>query len=199
MSIFKTLGIFVAVLFISSTFFSYAKEVQETDYSSDEVSTKTEEVKAKEVKKFDYNKTYGPSPVFTIGGGFSASPGGWAVSTRLDLPFKDDLYIGPVVQYADGDDETLMGVTGNIKKILPSTDAKVVPSVEAGLGVLVDDKKNDNDDNSSSLLTVLGAGFDYILSDNLSVGAHAYLNNSFDMDHKEFFFTALVGLNIRLY
>ena len=56
-----------------------------------------------------------------------------------------------------------------------------------------------NDDNSSSLLTVLGAGFDYILSDNLSVGAHAYLNNSFDMDHKEFFFTALVGLNIRLY
>ena len=61
------------------------------------------------------------------------------------------------------------------------------------------DKKNDGDDNSSSVLTVAGGGLDYILSDNVSVGVHAYINNSFDMDHKEFFFTALAGLNIRLY
>jgi opacity protein-like surface antigen len=92
-----------------------------------------------------------------------------------------------------------MGVTGNVKKLLPSTDAKIVPSIEAGLGVLIDDTKNDNDDNSSSMLTVIGAGVDYVLSDNVSVGAHGYINNSFDLGHKEFFFTALVGLNIRLY
>lgn len=49
------------------------------------------------------------------------------------------------------------------------------------------------------MLTVVGAGFDYVLSEKVSVGAHTYINNSFDFDHKEFFFTALVGLNIRLY
>ena len=119
--------------------------------------------------------------------------------TRLDIPWKDDLYIGPVAQYAKGDDETLAGITGNIKKLLPSTDPKMIPSVEVGLGVLVDDEDNDNDDNSSSVLTVAGAGFDYVLSDNLSLGAHGYMNNSFDMDHKEIFFTFLVSLNIRLY
>ena len=75
----------------------------------------------------------------------------------------------------------------------------MIPSVEVGLGVLVDDEDNDNDDNSSSVLTVAGAGFDYVLSDNLSLGAHGYMNNSFDMDHKEIFFTFLVSLNIRLY
>ncbi|MDC0897598.1 hypothetical protein OAS31_02585, partial [Desulfobacterota bacterium] len=90
-------------------------------------------------------------------------------------------------------------VTGNIKKILPSTNPKIVPSIEAGIGVLVDDREDDNDDNDSSMLTVVGAGFDYVLSEKVSVGAHTYINNSFDFDHKEFFFTALVGLNIRLY
>jgi|TARA_B110000438_G_C15806568_1_gene647670 hypothetical protein len=199
MSIFKTLTIFVAIIFVGSTIFSTAKEVREDDYSSSEPSAEVVKQEVKEKRKFDYNKTYGPSPVFTIGGGASFSPGGWGLTTRLDLPYKDDLYIGPVVQFAKGDDETLMGVTGNVKKLLPSTDAKIVPSIEAGLGVLIDDTKNDNDDNSSSMLTVIGAGVDYVLSDNVSVGAHGYINNSFDLGHKEFFFTALVGLNIRLY
>ena len=108
------------------------------------------------------------------------------------------MYKRQVVQYVEGDDQTLMGVTGNLKKILPSTNPKVVPSIEAGIGVLVDDREDDNDDNDSSMLTVVGAGFDYVLSEKVSVGSHAYINNSFDFDHKEFFFTALVGLNIRL-
>lgn len=199
MSIFKTLFIFILTLVLSTSIISTAKEVDEQDYSSSDSVSKEVKDTSVEKKKFNYNETYGPSPTFTIGGGLSASPGGWSLTTRLDMPYKDDLYIGPVVQYAEGDDQTLMGVTGNLKKILPSTDPKVVPSIEAGLGVLVDDTKNDNDDNSSSMLTVLGAGFDYVLSDNVSLGAHGYINNSFDMDHKEFFFTALVGLNIRLY
>ena len=115
------------------------------------------------------------------------------------MPYKDDLYIGPVGQFVKGNNQTLVGITGNIKKLLPSTDSKLFPSVEGGLGVLIDDRKNDNDDNSSSFLTVVGGGVDYVISENVSLGVHTYINNSFDMDHKEFFFTALVGLNIRLY
>ena len=191
MNIFKTLIIFVAVLFLGTTILTTAKEVEEVDYPSSKSGSDKKE-------QFNYNETYGPSPIFTIGGGMSQSPGGWSLTTRLDLPYKDNLYIGPVVQYVEGDDQTLMGVTGNLKKILPSTDPKVVPSIEAGIGVLVDDREDDDDDNDSSMLTVVGAGFDYVLSEKVSVGAHAYINNSFDFDHKEFFFTALVGLNIRL-
>jgi len=199
MNVFKPIFIFIGILFLSFSIFSTAKEVDETDYSSDEPAQTRVEPGSEVKEKFEYNKTYGPSPMFTIGGGFSASPGGWALTTRLDIPYKDDLYIGPVGQYVKGDDETLAAITGNVKKLLPSTDPRLIPSIEAGLGVLVDDKENDNDDNSSSLLTVAGGGLDYVLSDNVSVGVHAYINNSFDMDHKEFFFTALAGLNIRLY
>jgi len=202
MDIFKTVCIFIAVLFLSFSIFSTSKEVEQTDYpSGDETVMESNQNKSasRSKQKFEYDKTYGPSPIFTIGGGFSASPGGWALTSRLDIPYKDDLYFGPVGQYVKGDDQTLVAVTGNVKKLLPSTDPKLFPSIEAGLGVLIDDEDNDNDDNDSSFLTVVGGGVDYVISDNVSLGVHAYINNSFDMDHKEFFFTALAGLIIRLY
>ena len=199
MNIFKTISIFIVVFFLTFSIVSTAKETEETDYSSENEISKQSESASEDKPKFEYNKTYGPSPIFTIGGGFSGSPGGWALTTRIDMPYKDDLYIGPVGQFVKGNNQTLVGITGNIKKLLPSTDPKLFPSVEGGLGVLIDDRKNDNDDNSSSFLTVVGGGVDYVISDNVSLGAHTYINNSFDMDHKEFFFTALVGLNIRLY
>ena len=40
-------------------------------------------------------------------------------------------------------------LTGNIKKILQSEDPKIIPSVEIGAGVLINDEENNNDDNSS--------------------------------------------------
>jgi|MDSW01.2.fsa_nt_gb hypothetical protein len=202
MKLFRSFFIFLTIIFMSVSVHSIAKEEQEqTDYSSESKSVNDSKAESGSQikKKFEYNKTYGPSPILSFAAGASASPAGYALMTRLDIPWKDDLYIGPVAQYAKGDDETLAGITGNIKKLLPSTDPKMIPSVEVGLGVLVDDEDNDNDDNSSSVLTVAGAGFDYVLSDNLSLGAHGYMNNSFDMDHKEIFFTFLVSLNIRLY
>tara|TARA_Y100001960_G_scaffold324729_1_gene405703 strand:- start:3436 stop:4044 length:609 start_codon:yes stop_codon:yes gene_type:complete len=202
MKLFKSFFIFLTIIFMSVSVHSIAKEeIKQTDYSSESETIKDSKVKSgSEIKKkFEYNKTYGPSPILSFGAGASASPAGYSLITRLDIPWKNDLYIGPVGQFAKGDGETLAGITGNIKKHLPSTDPKMIPSIEAGIGFLVDDEDNDNDDNSSSFLTVAGAGFDYVMSDNLSLGAHGYMNNSFDMDHKEIFFTFLVSLNIRLY
>ena len=202
MKLFKSFFIFLTIIIMSVSVHSIAKEeIKQTDYSSESETIKDSKVKSgSEIKKkFEYNKTYGPSPILSFGAGASASPAGYSLITRLDIPWKNDLYIGPVGQFAKGDGETLAGITGNIKKHLPSTDPKMIPSIEAGIGFLVDDEDNDNDDNSSSFLTVAGAGFDYVMSDNLSLGAHGYMNNSFDMDHKEIFFTFLVSLNIRLY
>ena len=202
MKLFKSFFIFLTIIFMSVSVHSIAKEeIKQTDYSSESETIKDSKVKSgSEIKKkFEYNKTYGPSPILSFGAGASASPAGYSLITRLAIPWKNDLYIGPVGQFAKGDGETLAGITGNIKKHLPSTDPKMIPSIEAGIGFLVDDEDNDNDDNSSSFLTVAGAGFDYVMSDNLSLGAHGYMNNSFDMDHKEIFFTFLVSLNIRLY
>ena len=86
MNFFKTLIIFVAALFLGTTILTTAKEVQEVDYPSSKSRSDKKE-------QFNYNETYGPSPIFTIGGGMSQSPGGWSLTTRLDLPYKDDLYI----------------------------------------------------------------------------------------------------------
>ena len=73
MNVFKTIFIFIGILFLSFSIFSTAKEVDETDYSSDEPAQTRVESGSEVKEKFEYNKTYGPSPMFTIGGGFSAS------------------------------------------------------------------------------------------------------------------------------
>ena len=54
MSIFKTLTIFVAIIFVGSTIFSTAKEVREDDYSSSEPSAEVVKQEVKEKRKFDY-------------------------------------------------------------------------------------------------------------------------------------------------
>ena len=52
-------------------------------------------------------------------------------------------YFSPIVNFSIKIDKK---VKNFFKKLLPSTDAKIVPSIETGLGVLIDDTKNDNDD-----------------------------------------------------
>ena len=105
MNIFKTISIFIVVFFLTFSIVSTAKETEETDYSSENETSKQSESASEDKPKFEYNKTYGPSPIFTIGGGFSGSPGGWALTTRIDMPYKDDLYIGPVGQFVKGNNQ----------------------------------------------------------------------------------------------
>ena len=121
------------------------------------------------------------------------------LDTKLDIPYKNDLYIGPHIYYADSDDETNFGLTGNIKKILESEDPKLIPSVEVGVGVLVNDLENNNDDNSSYFLIQLGAGVDRVISDNMSIGVHLYNNYGTDFDDSTNHLTLVAGIQIRLY
>ena len=53
MNIFKTLIIFVAVLFLGTTILTTAKEVEEVDYPSSKSKSDKKE-------QFNYNETYGP-------------------------------------------------------------------------------------------------------------------------------------------
>ena len=121
----KVLNFLFFILFIIMVSnVNFAKEIDD-EYGSEtqaETFTSNDEDIVKE--KFNYNETYGPTPIFSIGGGLSMNPGGYSLDTKLDIPYKDDLYIGPHIYYADSDDETNFGLTGNIKKILESEDPK---------------------------------------------------------------------------
>jgi hypothetical protein len=90
--------ILLAVIFISSA--GITKDTEDTQ--SEEYSSVAKDVNdsAEEPKKFNYNETYGPAPLFSIGGGFAIAPGGYNLDTKLDIPYKDDLYIGPHVYYS---------------------------------------------------------------------------------------------------
>ena len=196
----KVLNFLFFILFIIMVSnVNFAKEIDD-EYGSEtqaETFTSNDEDIVKE--KFNYNETYGPTPIFSIGGGLSMNPGGYSLDTKLDIPYKDDLYIGPLIYYADSDDETNFGLTGNIKKILESEDPKLIPSVEVGVGVLVNDLENNNDDNSSYFLIQLGAGVDRVISDNMSIGVHLYNNYGTDFDDSTNHLTLVAGIQIRLY
>ena len=189
--------ILLAVIFISSI--GTTKDTEDTQ--SKEYSSVAKDVNdsAEKPKKFNYNETYGPAPLFSIGGGFAIAPGGYNLDTKLDIPYKDDLYIGPHVYYSSSSDETNFGITGNVKKILESEDPKFIPSIEAGVGILVRDEDNNNDDNSSYFLFQIGAGVDRVISDNLSVGIHLYNNYGTDFDDSTHHLALVAGLQIRLY
>ena len=175
------------------------KEIDNEYESSTEIESVSDDAQDNVKKKFNYNDTYGPTPIFSIGGGFLINPGGYSLNTKLDIPYKDDLYIGPHIYYGDSDDETNFGLTGNIKKILQSEDPKIIPSVEIGAGVLINDEENNNDDNSSYFLIQLGAGVDRVISDNMSFGIHLYNNYGTDFDDSTNHLTLVAGIQIRLY
>lgn len=196
----KVLNFLFFILFIAMVSnVNFAKEIDDEYGSETQVETFATEDEDIVKKKFNYNETYGPTPIFSIGGGLSMNPGGYSLDTKLDIPYKDDLYIGPHIYYADSDDETNFGLTGNIKKILESEDPKIIPSVEVGIGVLVNDLENNNDDNSSYFLIQLGVGVDRVISDNMSVGVHLYNNYGTDFDDSTNHLTLVAGIQIRLY
>ena len=173
------------------------KEVDEEYNSAPSNDTKISETRKN--KKFNYDESYGPTPIFSIGGGFLINPGGYNIDTKLDIPYKDNLYIGPHVYYGSSSDETNFGLTGNIKKVLESEDPKLIPSVEIGAGILVNDEDNNNDDNSSYFLIQIGGGFDRVISDNMSFGIHLYNNYGTDFDDSTNHLTLVAGIQIRLY
>ena len=196
----KVLNFLFFILFIIMVSnVNFAKEIDDEYGSETQAETFTSNDEDIVKKKFNYNETYGPTPIFSIGGGLSMNPGGYSLDTKLDIPYKDDLYIGPQIYYADSDDETNFGLTGNIKKILESEDPKIIPSVEVGVGVLVNDLENNNDDNSSYFLIQLGAGVDRVISDNMSIGVHLYNNYGTDFDDSTNHLTLVAGIQIRLY
>ena len=104
-----------------------------------------------------------------------------------------------IMEGGSSSDETNFGLTGNIKKVLESEDPKLIPSVEIGAGILVNDEDNNNDDNSSYFLIQIGAGFDRVISDNMSFGIHLYNNYGTDFDDSTNHLTLVAGIQIRLY
>jgi hypothetical protein len=144
-------------------------------------------------------KAYENRPNLGLGIGFTLDPETFLIGGKLDVPLAYGFSLGPLVQIGLSDDDQLYGFSGNLKYTISIPDApKLLPSLEAGIGVLVSHKDTPRDDDTeAAFLIVLGGGLDYMITDHIGVGAHVYANPA--IDHGEDFFASfLFGMNFRL-
>ncbi len=140
-------------------------------------------------------KAYEGRPTLGLGIGFTVDPETFLIGGKFDFPLTYGFSLGPLVQIGLSDDEQLYGFSGNIKYTISIPEApKVLPSLEAGAGVLVSDQ---NDDTETSFLIVLGGGLDYMITDHFGLGGHVYANPA-PGPGEDFFVSFLFGVNIRL-
>ena len=116
--------------------------------------------------------------------GFTVSPGAFLIAAEALYPLEANvsterirggISVGPLLQIGFTGNHLLLGPTGNVRYTLelPSLP-RLKPYAEGGLGFLVSKKKGDP--TFGSALIVLGGGADYMLRENLGVGARSYLN-----------------------
>ncbi len=144
-------------------------------------------------------ETYVDDPNFGLGIGFTVDPETFLIGGKFDYPLGYGFSIGPLVQIGLSDDDQLYGFSGNVKYTISIPDApRLLPSLEAGAGVLVSHQDRvSNDDTEASFLIVLGGGLDYMITDHLGLGAHVYANPAVGPG-EDFFVSFLFGVNIRL-
>jgi hypothetical protein len=140
-------------------------------------------------------KAYEGRPTLGLGIGFTVDPETFLMGGKFDFPLAYGFSLGPLVQIGLSDDDQLYGFSGNIKYTITIPEApRVLPSLEAGAGVLVSDQ---NDDAETSFLIVLGGGLDYMITDHFGLGGHVYANPAAGPG-EDFFVSFLFGVNIRL-
>lgn len=144
-------------------------------------------------------KAYEGRPTLGLGIGFTIDPETFLIGGKFDLPLAYGFSLGPLVQIGLSDDDKLYAFSGNVKYTFSIPEApKVLPSLEAGAGVLVSDQdRGKNDDTEASFLIVVGGGLDYMITEHFGLGAHVYANPAAGAG-EDFFVSFLFGVNIRL-
>ena len=145
-------------------------------------------------------KAYEGRPTLGLGIGFTVDPETFLIGGKFDFPLAYGFSLGPLVQIGVSDDDTLVGISGNLKYTISIPEApKVLPSLEAGAGILISDQDRGgrDDDTEASFLIVLGGGLDYMITNHIGLGAHVYANPAAGPG-EDFFVSFLFGVNIRL-
>jgi hypothetical protein len=143
-------------------------------------------------------KDYRSAPSLGLGIGFTVDPETFLMGGKFDFPLGYGFSLGPLAQIGLSGDEQLYGFSGNIKYTIAVPDVpRLLPSLEAGAGVLVSHFDKRNDETETSFLIVLGGGLDYMLTDHLGLGGHVYANPAIGSG-EDFFVSFLFGLNISL-
>ena len=87
----KVLNFLFFILFIvMASNVNFAKEIDDEYGSETQVETFATEDEDIVKKKFNYNETYGPTPIFSIGGGLSMNPGGYSFCLLYTSPSPRD-------------------------------------------------------------------------------------------------------------
>ncbi|MCZ6690943.1 MAG: hypothetical protein O7H41_15240 [Planctomycetota bacterium] len=116
--------------------------------------------------------------------GFTASPGTFLLAAEVMYPLDSNvstdrirggLSVGPLLQIGFNGNHLLLGPSLNARFTidLPSLP-RLRPYAEAGVGLLISKKKDHA--TFGSALIVLGGGADWMLRENLGVGARSYIN-----------------------
>jgi hypothetical protein len=141
-------------------------------------------------------RAYENSPSLGLGIGFTIHPETFLMGGRFDFPLAYGFSLGPLLQVGVSDDDTLVGISGNVKYTVSLPDApRILPSLEVGAGALISDR--DNDDTEGAFLIVVGGGLDYMITSNLGLGGHVYADPFFG-DETDAFVSFLFGLTFRL-
>ena len=139
-------------------------------------------------------------PSVGLGIGFTLDPETFLFGGRFDYPLVSGLSLGPFIQVGVSDEDTLVGISGNFKySFILAEVPRLVPSVEAGAGVLVADTEENggDDDSDTSFLLVFGGGADYMITNNFGVGSHVYFNPA-PGPGEDFFFSWYFGIVFNL-
>lgn len=105
------------------------------------------------------------SPWIASGGlGLTISPTLFMINPQLEYHWKQNLFVGPMVQLGLGD-ATLFTVTGTIRYLF-TQNPQIRPSIEGGLGVGFGSPASSN----VGVHIMMGMGAEYVINSGISVG-----------------------------
>jgi len=114
------------------------------------------------------------------GGGVTVDPTMGAIQAQVNYYVTDEVSFGPMAQYEFSGDDWAAGFSGQAKYSAILANNKVVrPYGQVGVGFLryrVD--RWDEDDTKTTYLFPVGGGFEFKLSDQLSLDANGIVNIS---------------------
>lgn len=114
---------------------------------------------------------------FSTSVGFTTNPDSTLVGLEYSFFVKDRFSVGPLLQMGFDDDYYIVAPTINFKMFFDVNEPRLNPYLNAGIGmVYINVDHNPGDNDGMGLLLNLGAGVDYQLSENLSLGTNVLCN-----------------------
>ena len=137
------------------------------------------------------------------GAGFTASPGMFLTALSAGKFVNHNLAVGPVIQFAVSEDDVFFAPTLNVRGVFDLEGQgleRVKPYAEGGLGLAyVEKDHHDGDDDEWGFLVNVGAGVNFELDRNITLGTGVLFNMMPNEVEGEHFIFSWKVLQLNLY